>query len=244
MNSQPSLIPAATAPAPNFDRLAHAYRWMEWLTFGPYLHRARCTFLPELIQARRALVLGDGDGRFTADLLDLNPSIRIDAVDSSPAMLRELLHRAGPNATRVRAHTADARTWLASLPASTQPYDLVITHFFLDCLTNKEIRTLARIIRLNLSPGAIWVVSDFAIPPGAYGNLIARPLVSLLYTAFGLLTGLRTQQLPDYSSTIRYSGFTLAARKTNLGGLLASEIWQKRQRDSDANVTAVLKSAS
>jgi len=243
MNSQPSLAPAAAAPVPNFDRLAHAYRWMEWFTFGPYLHRARCAFLPELIQARHALILGDGDGRFTADLLDLNPSIRIDAVDSSPAMLRVLLHRAGPNAVRVRTHTADARTWLASLPTTTQPYDLVITHFFLDCLTNKEIRTLARIIRLNLSPGAIWVVSDFAIPPGAYGNVIARPLVSLLYTAFGFLTGLRTHQLPDYSNAIRYSGFILAARKTNLGGLVASELWQKRQRDSDANVTAVLKSA-
>jgi SAM-dependent methyltransferase len=224
---------------PDFNKLAHVYRWMEWLTFGPYLHRARTAFLPELIHARHALILGDGDGRFTADLLNLNPTIQIDAVDLSPAMLQALTRRAGPNAGRVRTHIADARIFELD-PA--EPYDLVVTHFFLDCLATNEIQTLARSIRLNLAPGATWVLSDFAIPPSFYGRLIARPLVYFLYSAFNLLTGLRLRHLPDYSSAIRYSGFTLLARKTHLDGLLVSELWQKRQRESDANINKVLKS--
>src|SRR6185437_1080687 len=57
---------------PKFDRLARVYRWMEWLSFGPYLSRCRRAFLPQLRDARRALVLGDGDGRFTAALLRRN----------------------------------------------------------------------------------------------------------------------------------------------------------------------------
>ena len=67
------------APPPDFDRLARLYRWMEYLTFGPWLQRCRSAFLGGIANSRRALVLGDGDGRFTARLLADCPAIRIDA---------------------------------------------------------------------------------------------------------------------------------------------------------------------
>src|ERR1700738_3284338 len=89
------------ADAPNFDRLAGAYRWMEAFSFGPWLWRCRCAFLGEMRTARRALVLGDADGRFTSRVLGENPVVRIDAVDISPAMLGALLRRAGQHADRV-----------------------------------------------------------------------------------------------------------------------------------------------
>ena len=208
--------------APDFSPLASLYRWMEWLTFGPFLHRARCAFLSELTQVRRALVLGDGDGRFTFALLRANPVVQIDAVDASPAMLRALLHRSGPNAARVQIHIADARTFQ---PPSTEPYDLVVTHFFLDCLSTEEIHALAAMLRPHLDPGAIWLLSDFAIPPNLYGRIFARPLVSLLYRAFGLLTGLRIRRLPDHPSALMGNGFTLHFRRTFLGTLLIAEKW-------------------
>ena len=240
----PALESVTRNPAPNFDRLAGVYRWMELFSFGPFLHRARCAFLTEIISAPRALILGDGDGRFTAELLQINPRVQIDAVDASPAMLEALVHRAGPDAGRVRTHAADARTWLASKPGSTKPlYDLVVTHFFLDCLTSSETRALSNAIRLRMAPDALWLISDFSIPPGLYGRLVARPVVQLLYRAFGMLTGLGVTRLPDHPNILRYTGFTLFARKTMLGGLLVSEIWQKRQRLYDSYVTNVLKSA-
>ena len=58
--------------APNFNGVAHFYRWMELVTFGPWLQRCRCAFLGELAGCRRAAVLGDGDGRFSAQLLRVN----------------------------------------------------------------------------------------------------------------------------------------------------------------------------
>jgi SAM-dependent methyltransferase len=221
--------------APDFSPLASLYRWMEWLSFGPFLHRARCAFLSDLTNARNALILGDGDGRFTAALLRANSLVQIDTVDASPAMLRALLHRAGPNAVRIRCHAADARSLQ---PQSTEPYDLVVTHFFLDCLSTEEIRALAGTLRPYLAPGAIWLLSDFAIPPNLYGRIFARPLVSLLYRAFGLLTGLRIRRLPDHPSALIASGFTLHSRRTFLGTLLIAEKWQI------GNITAVLKSVN
>src|SRR6202034_2691193 len=82
--------PPGTASAPNFNHLAGIYRWLEYLTFGPFLWRCRVHFLPKLAHCRRALILGDGDGRFTAHLLRENPHLKITAVDGSPRMIQSL----------------------------------------------------------------------------------------------------------------------------------------------------------
>jgi SAM-dependent methyltransferase len=210
-----------SASPPDFSRLAHLYCWMELASFGPWLHLCRCAFLDRVADCRRALVLGDGDGRFTARLLHANPHIQIDAVDASRAMLNELRRRAGTNANRVRTLNTDARVWLPQGP----PYDLVVTHFFLDCLTSAEIEALAATVRSALTPSAKWLVSEFAIPPGVYGQLFARPLIHSLYRVFGALTGLKVRRLPDYRADLRSSGFGLIAQKNRLGGLLVSELW-------------------
>ena len=207
---------------PNFDRLAGIYRWMELVSFGPWLWRSRCAFFGELLQSRHALVLGDGDGRFTARLLRTNPDIQIDTVDASPAMLRALVRHAKPHAGRLCTFAADARHWQ---PSQTQTYDLVITHFFLDCLTTAEVQSLALKLRPALSPDAVWVVSEFAVPSGSFGSLIASPLVSILYWIFGLLTGLAIRRLPDHRSALERCGFTRRHTRTWLRGLLVSDLW-------------------
>ena len=210
-------------PTPNFNRLARLYRWMELASFGPWLWWCRCAFLSDLTQCRRALVLGDGDGRFTARLLRANPILSVDAVDSSSAMLRALLHRAGHNACRIRAYRADARIWQ---PANSG-YDLIVTHFFLDCLTTGEVQSLAATLRKAVSPSALWLVSEFAVPDGWFGRLVARPLVRCLYFAFGRLTGLTLRALPDHHAALQQSGFIIQNRRTWLGGLLVSELWSR-----------------
>jgi ubiquinone/menaquinone biosynthesis C-methylase UbiE len=217
--STTAILPSTT---PNFDRLAFVYRWMEWLTFGPFLSRCRCGFLDRLSPHRQALILGDGDGRFTARLLTHNPAVLIDAVDASPAMLSELLRRAEPHRSRVQTEVADIRAWEPPRAA----YDLVVTHFFLDCLTTDEVASLAEQIRPHLRDNAAWVVSEFALPANHIGSWIARPLIALLYRAFGVLTGLRIRALPDHRRALFQSGFILKHQQKQLGGLVVSEWWQ------------------
>jgi SAM-dependent methyltransferase len=210
------------APPPDFDRLALVYHWMEWLSFGPFLSRCRCAFLDRFSHCRRALVLGDGDGRFTARLLAHNPAVLIDAVDASPAMVSELARRAGPHRSRVQIQVADIRAWESPAP----DYDLVVTHFFLDCLGSDEIESLARRLRSHLQPDAAWVVSEFNLPANRFGRFIAGPLIALLYHAFGLLTGLRIRALPDHRKALAQSGFILKHQRKWLSGLLVSEWWE------------------
>jgi ubiquinone/menaquinone biosynthesis C-methylase UbiE len=210
----------------NFDPIARPYRWLEYLTFGSILEHCRFHFLHKLSTHRRALILGDGDGRFTTRLLTANPQITIDAVDSSAAMLNLLTARAtqlGPSATeRLRTIHSDA---LAFQPEG-EPYDLVVTHFFLDCLTNEDLNILIAKLRPHLTPGATWLVSEFAIPPTQPTKTIARTVIAALYHAFRILTGLKTQRLPDYTSALRQNGFSRIDKKIFLGDLLTAELWR------------------
>jgi ubiquinone/menaquinone biosynthesis C-methylase UbiE len=214
---------------PNFDRLARPYRWLEFFSFGPCLALTRRTFIKNLADSHHALILGDGDGRFTARLLRINPTVQIDAIDASDAMLQALTRRAARNTARLHTHLADIRTWS---PDPAAPYDLIATHFFLDCLSTDEVASLATRLRVVCAPSARWIVSDFAIPPNPFGHFIARPLVLLLYFAFACLTGLATRRLPDHTTALRQAGFTPIDRRTRLGGLLLAEMWQANPANS------------
>lgn len=205
-----------------FDRLATPYRWMEYLTFGKALQRCRAHFLHDLTDRKSALVLGDGDGRFAEQLLRVASRCRLHAVDGSGAMLRALEAHCKAGG-RVRTYHVDLTS---SLPDAViaESFDLVATHFFLDCLTTTEVDALVRRVRPLLRSGACWVVSEFDIPSGAM-RLPSALIISALYAAFGLLTGLRTKRLPDYRSVMGRHGLVCREQVVSLGGLLVAELW-------------------
>lgn len=230
----PGSIAAPTA-LPDFDPLARPYRWIEYLTFGPLLQRCRTQFLlpqslPHLRNCRRALILGDGDGRFTQALMGALPAIHVHAVDASPAMLAALTRRVGQAGASQRLSTelADLRQWT---PQIGVPYDLVATHFFLDCLTTREVESLAARLDPCLAAASQWLVSDFAVPSTPFGHLIARPLVAALYLAFRLLTGLDVNRLPAHQFALQQNGWKLAFQRPRLHGLLVSELWVRHEFD-------------
>lgn len=214
-----------TAPA-NFDRLAKAYRWMEYATFGRMLERCRFYYLPNCATAHRALILGDGDGRFAQRLLQINPRVEVDAVDASERMLKELHQRAvAANSgaiLRLRTVQADIRTF----SPEKRGYDLLVSHFFLDCLTENDIAALAARLGGSTGANARWVISDFAIPSQGWLRLPARCLIRALYFAFFLLTHLRVRALPDYARVLQSNGYVRLEQKRLMGGLLVTEIWQ------------------
>ena len=213
-----------TTTQPNFDHIARPYRWLEYLTLGRALEHCRLHYLPSLLKRKRALVLGDGDGRFLAQLLAQNPHLHADAIDTSAAMLHLLRQRcealATNASTRLKTHQASALT----CPLDP-PYDLIVTHFFLDCLTQPELNTLITRIAPTLTAGALWLISDFRIPPGPL-RLPAKLLIRSLYLAFRLLTGLRTTRLPDHATPLTQAGVTRIAHQHRLAGLLTTELWQ------------------
>jgi SAM-dependent methyltransferase len=212
-------------PVPNFDPVARPYRWMEYATFGRALQRCRTHFLPQLAHRRRALVLGDGDGRFTAALVAANSTIEVDAVDISAAMLRLLQRNSTSAGDRVRTHHIDALTFM---PRAT--YDLIASHFFLDCLTQAEVEALVARLMPYLAADGLWAVSDFRIPEGRM-EWPARILIAALYRAFRLLTGLRPDRLPDHAAAFSAAGFRCLSHHDSLLGVLRTELWSAPRSD-------------
>lgn len=216
---------------PDFNRIARAYRWLEYLSLGPALEKIRTHHLQALAElplaAQRGLILGDGDGRFTARLLKAQPHLQLDVVDSSAAMLGLLLQRcrrSAPAEQRLELHHTDALAFAAST-AQTKTFALVVSHFFLDCLHQDELEQLIISLSSTFAPGAVWLVSEFRIPPGLL-HWPARLYVRALYLAFRALTGLNVHHLPDYAGPLRRAGFRPVSIHRALLGLLTTELWQ------------------
>jgi SAM-dependent methyltransferase len=216
---------SANERAPNFDRIARAYKWMEYISFGRILERCRFAQLDRLQSVRRALVFGDGDGRFLARMLQVNPAVSTDVVDLSAAMLALSQVRAAALGQQHRTafYRTDGREFQ---PEPGKQYDLVVTHFFLDCLTTEEIESLAHRISPHLDAGALWLVSEFAVPGRQPWRLFAKVLIHMLYFAFRHLTGLPIRSLPDYPAAFQRSGFACVRTTIFFFGILRSELWQ------------------
>ena len=204
----------------NFDHVARPYRWLEYLSFGPWLARCRSAQLAHLTSARRALLLGDGDGRFLARLLAANPTVTADVVDSSRSMLMLLQRRLRGDHQRICLHHADALTW-----NPTGSYDLIVSHFFLDCFFPHQLEQLFDSVLPHAQPGAQWVVSEFAVPTNPFAAYFARGIIGCLYRAFGWATGLRVRALPDYAPALLRRGLLPIHDRRYLAGLLCSQLW-------------------
>ncbi|QNI36181.1 class I SAM-dependent methyltransferase [Edaphobacter albus] len=217
-----------------FDRIARPYRLLEYLTLGQLLERTRLHFLPYLLTARNALVIGDGDGRFLTRLFAANPSIRATAIDVSAEMLRLLSKRCTAYTDRLSTCQIDA---LKFMPPEDQSYDLVVTHFFLDCLTQTEIEALVTRLTPALAPGTLWVVSDFRVPPGLL-RWPAQLFVRGLYIAFRILTGLQATQLPHHASALQSAGFRRIEKQLFMAGILTTELWQITDNSAQRHATS------
>ncbi|MGH9592066.1 MAG: class I SAM-dependent methyltransferase [Bryobacteraceae bacterium] len=205
----------------NCDGIARWYRWLEYFGFGRELERRRFHFLAGLGDAKRVLALGEGDGRFLARLAEQNPGAAIDCVDASARMLA--LARGRTLGSHVNFQLADIR--LMPLPCSE--YDLVVTHFLLDCFEEADLRAVAARVAAAAQPGARWVVSEFRQPANGWRAAWARSWLVLLYWFFRATTGLTTRALVDHHPILESFGFRLERQRTSRFGLLTSELWQR-----------------
>jgi ubiquinone/menaquinone biosynthesis C-methylase UbiE len=197
----------------NCDSIARSYRWLEYAGFGGALERCRSAFLADVADARRVLLLGEGDGRFLGKLVEQNRGASYDYVDLSGRMLELARSRAGD---AVAYRQGDALT----IPLPERKYDLIVTHFFLDCFAEPELTHLIQRLACSARPDARWLVSEFR-----QHSAWARALVGMLYWFFRVTTGLKTARLADHRPLFARCGFRLARERRLRGGLLASELW-------------------
>lgn len=208
----------------SFDTLAPYYRSMEFVMAGGVLQRCRTSYLTETINSRRALLLGEGPGRFLVELLRANPRVQVTCVERSPRMIEEARRRLGESELdRVKFVPADALTWQP--PHNT--FDLVVTNFFLDCFRPEEIESLVTKIGVSATKDARWLLADFCEPETGWRKWRAKAVLALMYAFFRLATGLSASRLTPPDGFLRTGGFQLSARRLANFGLAHADLWQR-----------------
>lgn len=211
----------------NFDRVADHYYWLETLAFGSALQRARIYWLEKLPQPSRALIVGEGNGRFLCELLRVHPEIEVDCVDASARMLqlaKERLRQKAPvTLPQVQFLHEDVRTW--SGPIST--YDLVVSHFFLDCYEEIEISPIVEKLAAMATNNAAWLIADFFLPPKWVARAHARLWLWTMYRFFRSFTRIPSRRLVDPSPFLRANRFELVNFCLSRFGMVKSEVWRK-----------------
>ncbi len=194
--------------------------------FGHQLERSRnhgiLAFEPN--KPQRALLLGDGDGRFSELALKQNPQLQIDSIERSFKMREQArLRLRKSNGNIVYRHhyvASDAKSF--QFPKSE--YDIVVAQFFLDCFPTKTANAFLSKFARTLKPYGKFVYTDFSIPKRTSARWIGEATVSFLYLFFRLTTDIEATHLPNLASP---KSLQLTSRKTYLNGILSSEISSK-----------------
>lgn len=216
----------------SFDFVAPHYRWLETLAFGNALQRARTCWLDQIPRPTRALIVGEGNGRFICELLRIHPGIEVDCVDASREMLRlaraRLLRTSSESVPHVRFLREDILNWSPQVS-----YDLLVTHFVLDCFPRTELQIIVNKCAAAAEPGALWLLADFILPRNRFARVHARSWLWLMYTFFGITAGIKAKSIVDPRPILAASGFVRASSIASRGGMLRSDLYRAAITSSD-----------
>jgi ubiquinone/menaquinone biosynthesis C-methylase UbiE len=214
----------------NVDPIARVYQLIEYAAFGRSLEQCRFASLPFTTEARDIVILGEGDGRFLERLLQINPDATIDIIDVSARMLALARERVAEcDLARVRFQQFDA----IDGPVSASSYDVIITNFFLDCLSSECAAALIAKWSAVLKPGGLWLVGEFNEPDCGFRRFHARLWHRIMYRFFQITTGLEVSRLPPYAALLHSANFTLVKQSEMRFGLMISQVWRKNSLHRD-----------
>ncbi len=217
----------------SFDLLAPFYDGMEGLLAGEKLKRCRQAHLDQLSTVRKALLVGEGHGRFLTDLLKSNAEVEITYVDASEGMLsiaHQRLARQSLPLSRVSFQHSDVLTW-----EPDQSYDFIATQFFLDCFTKEQLGEIVERLARAATPKGLWLVCDFQIPPTGPARWRAQAIHWLMYRFFRVFTKLPASHLTPPGPFLKSQGFIPVSRSEFDWGLLYSQLWRRSSHGTQSS---------
>jgi ubiquinone/menaquinone biosynthesis C-methylase UbiE len=207
----------------SFDRLAPHYNWLETLTAGGRLDRARAFWLGALERRQRVLSVGEGHGKFAHAFVRRFPSTSLTGVEASAPMLEH---------AKRRLHGMDsAINWVQSDFFSWEPqgkYDAIVTCFFLDCFPTDLLGEVVAKLTHCAEPDAVWLIVDFAVPARGMARWRAKAVHALMYWFFRIFTNLPARRQTEPDPLLRAHGFELERRQEFEWGLIRADVWRKK----------------
>jgi ubiquinone/menaquinone biosynthesis C-methylase UbiE len=217
----------------SFDALAPHYRWMEFVLAGNKLHRCRTAFLDRAARnssIQNVLLVGEGNGRFLVECHRRLTAARIVCLDVSSRMLelsKQRLDRVCGSADRVEFVRGDVLAWKPPVHA----FDLIVTHFFLDCFPPRQLEDVISILAAAAAPRATWLLADFQLPRAGFGKVRAALILRVMYLFFRVVTRLPARRLTEPEPFLKVHSFKLRERQVREWGLLRADIWLRGENE-------------
>jgi len=208
----------------NFDRLAPHYHWLEIIFAGGLMQRCRTTYLTRTKFCRRALLVGEGTGRFLVELLRWHPQIRITCIEPCEGMIKQMrqrIIREGLDDSQINFQQVDVLKWTPP----KEKFDLIVTNFFLDCFRAGQLQELVPLLAGSTTAEAIWLLADFRVPECGWRRWRATVILAGLYWFFRIMTSLPAIWITRPDGFLSRSGFKLTERKLLNFGLIHADLW-------------------
>lgn len=188
------------------------------------MQRCRLAFLHQFYEPKNILILGEGPGRFLVECCRRFPDAQVTCLDSSEKMLTQAAAQLASQRLKsdhVRFIKTDILTWEPPVSA----YDLIVTHFFLDCFRTDQLEVIIPKLALAAKPDANWLIADFQIAASGFKRLRSQFVLALLYLFFRVVTRLPASSLSSPDLFLQKAGFTLHRRIASDWDLLKSDWW-------------------
>ncbi|MCM8533545.1 MAG: class I SAM-dependent methyltransferase [Lentisphaeraceae bacterium] len=176
----------------DFSPIAPIYDLLGSLFFGGQLHRSQLKNLSKLPHKFESiLIIGGGTGKFLKDLVQSKIFKQLTYIDISPKMI-ELAKSKVSDGKNINFIIGDEST----IP--NQSFDLIITHYFLDCFDQDKFEEFSKVLLSKLTVGGYWSMVDFHLNSTSAHS--KKLFVSFLYKFFKITCKLNAKELPNFET--------------------------------------------
>lgn len=201
-----------------FDNVAGVYDALSYIVFGNSLKKAQQTFLENLPLSGTVLIIGGGTGWILKEVVNRRPNLKVDYVESSQKML--LLSR---KSVSNHNHISFIHGTEKDIPGND--YDCIITNFFLDVFSPKNLSGVMSTLGKKLSPEAVWLCTDFRNTD----RTSHRFLIWLMHRFFRLFTALDARDLLDFRPYFSEMGMVIQEEAEFRNGLIFSAVYKSSE---------------
>lgn len=205
----------------SFDFISRVYDTLARVVFGDAIRRSQLTYLHELADSKRILILGGGTGWLLLEVLKANPAGHITYIEASEKMLSR-------SKTCCREYDRGRVEYIHGTEELLTGYglfDAVIANFYFDLFTDASLQRVAKKIALASVDGAVLLATDFRKPRSAAQRILLRTM----YFFFKVVANIEASALPDWSRDICNYGFTEIKASWFYNDFISSVVFRKNE---------------
>lgn len=181
---------------PDYNKISHHYDRLAKLVFGNKQELAKKANIELTRHAQKILIVGGGTGRILEYIADVNNKTTVDFVELSNRMVG-YANKRKIQGLNVSFFPMDIEEFNGS------GYDIIITNFFFDQLTEERSFRILKQLKGKLSHNGLVLFSDFLNPADAKNKAIH----AIMKMYFRLTINLRVNRYPDYEKVFQLADF-------------------------------------